>query len=144
MHVPSVPHHVSVHTYRSSRFYIHSTTQVVRSTKYAAFPCVILSVSKFVPLHARKTYGGVEIELQVGVSRQLHAPAILHSENRGWMGARTGLDALERTQISFTRRESNMIPRPSRVHRLRSPGSSVFSMKMRNASATRAYSFRES
>jgi len=52
---------------------------VVRSTKYAARLYTVLSLRKFVPVHAMKAYGGVEAQLQVEVSRQVYAPAILHS-----------------------------------------------------------------
>lgn len=92
----------SVRKYRTSRFKTSSTgTHAVRSTKYAARTYEVLSLSKFVTVHNSKAYGGVEVQRQVEVSRQVHAPAISHSAETpgtrligGWLGARTGLERL--------------------------------------------------
>jgi hypothetical protein len=55
VHALPVPHHV----FRPHVFYTPSTsTHVVRSIKYAARSYAVLSLSKFIPVHAMKAYGG--------------------------------------------------------------------------------------
>jgi hypothetical protein len=56
---------------------------------------------------------------------------ILAEQEAGWVPEPVW--TLWREQILVTRRESNTIPRSSRLQRLRCPGSSVLSTEMRNA-----------